>query len=126
MLMESSKGGGCRMERRQLKIWVDPALAETFKSVCDSANTSMAKEISGFMAQRAGRCAPARAQSVATRKERRMAIRRIMIELEAVRDAEERYMDNIPGNLQGGAAYEAADEAVEAIGQAMAALEEAF
>jgi hypothetical protein len=126
MLMETSKGGGCRMERRQLKIWVDPALAEAFANVCALAKTSMAKEISTFMARRAGESVRASVHGIATRKDRRMAIRKIMTELETVRDAEELYMDRIPDNLQGSPAYDAASEAVEAIEQAMAALEEAF
>jgi hypothetical protein len=114
------------MERRQLKIWVDPALADAFRNECVLAGTSMAKEISGFMAQRTGGGPPVRTPSLATRKDRRTAIRRIVAELEAVRASEERYMDNIPENLQGGAAYEAAGETVEAIGQAIEALEDAF
>jgi hypothetical protein len=126
MPIETDKERGYMMERRQLKIWVEPALAEAFGNVCASAKTSMAKEISGFMAQRVGRGVPTGASRIATRKDRRMAIRRIIAELEAVRDAEGRYMDNIPVNLQGGAAYEAAGETVEAIEQAIAALEDSF
>ena len=114
------------MERKQLKIWIDPALAEAFWKRCACAGTSMAKEISGFMTQRVDGSLPAFALRLATRKDRRMTIQRIMAELEAVRDAEERYMDNIPDNLQGGGAYEAANETVEIIEQAITLLEDAF
>jgi hypothetical protein len=117
---------GDKMEKRQLKIWIDTSLAVAFRAACDAAGTSMTRELSGFMSRRTQMNAPVRELCAGTRGERRTAVRRIAALLACVRDAEERYMENIPENLQGGAAYEAAGMAVDTIDQAIAILEEAF
>lgn len=44
--------------------------------------------------------------------------------LEEIQCEEEEYRDNIPGNLQGSARYEAADEACDALGEAVEGLED--
>lgn len=46
--------------------------------------------------------------------------------LDAVRDEEEEYKDNIPENLQGSERYERAEAAVESLADAVYSLEEAL
>lgn len=46
--------------------------------------------------------------------------------LDAIRDEEEEYKDNIPENLQGSERYERAEAAVESLADAIYALEEAL
>jgi hypothetical protein len=46
--------------------------------------------------------------------------------LEEIRNAEETYMCVIPENLQGGPAYEAAENSVDLIDQAIELLQETF
>ena len=46
--------------------------------------------------------------------------------LDAVRDEEEEYKDNIPENLQGSERYERAEAAVDALESAVSSLEEAL
>lgn len=46
--------------------------------------------------------------------------------LDAVRDEEECYKDNMPENLQGSERYERAEEAIDALESAICSLEEAL
>jgi hypothetical protein len=116
---------------RQLKISVDPALAEAFKDACSKSGVSMASELTGFMRSRSGSeaCgAPAvKAVDIAsTRGHRRKAVRDAVAQLGYILAAEESYRDRIPENLMGSEAYEAADRAVNALEQAIDILSEAF
>jgi len=47
-------------------------------------------------------------------------------QIEAIRNAEENYKDNIPETLQGGQRYDDADNTVEALDEAVDALSRAF
>jgi erythromycin esterase-like protein len=110
---------------RQVKICVEPAVAEGFRLVCAADGVSMARELSRFMEQRAGVKSASTAR-LQTRHHRRETVRNVIGLLRAVAQAEEDYRDRIPENLQGGAMYESADAAVGLIDDAVSALEEAF
>jgi len=117
-------------EKRQLKILVDARLASAFKAACKESGASMAKELSAYMEGRvaaAGKT-PHQAKPVrtATRKDRRNAVRGIVLTLAAIRDAEDHYLENIPENLRGGPAYEDAEAAVCAMDEALALMSEAY
>jgi hypothetical protein len=116
-------------EGKQLKILVDARLASAFKSACKESGTSMACELTGYMAGRIEQIPnipQGRMLRLTTRGGRRNALLRIISMLVAIRDAEEAYQENIPENLQGGAAYESAENAIDMMDEAIALLEEAF
>ena len=116
---------------KQLKVSVDPGLAEAFKAACLNANVSMAAEISDFLAARtdalAGRSAKIAEQaSYDTRRKRRKHVGSIILSLEAIRDYEDTYRANIPDSLQSGPAYENAELAVDYLEQAIDLLKDAY
>jgi len=116
---------------KQLKVSVDPDLAESFKHACVDAGVSMAAELSGLMASRVGIIAglPAKADGVAsydTRGKRRTHVGRIVSQLEAIKSYEDAYLRHIPDNLQSGQAYENAELAVESLEQAIELLNDAY
>jgi hypothetical protein len=111
-------GGGLSMsienrEYKQVKISVDSAIASAFKETCGIKGTSMAVELSKFMAD-FSKTTTVREKTAdySTRRQRRTAIQTIVKQLEQIRDGEERYRDNIPGNLQGSMVYDKANELV--------------
>jgi hypothetical protein len=115
---------------KQIKVYVSPDLAAKFKAGCTVASVSMASVLSQFMADY---CSEIQAKDpkpptpdFSTRGKRRMFVRRMIEQLEAIKEAEENYRDNIPENLQGGQAYEAAEQAIEQMGNALDSLNEAF
>jgi len=63
---------------------------------------------------------------VSTRGKRRKAVARVVGMLKDVREAEELFMSRVPPNLQGGDAYAAADESVDAIVDAVSSLTDAY
>jgi len=56
---------------------------------------------------------------IATHADRRESLKTLIAKLEQVRDAEEAYMDNIPANLQSSLCFDAADESVTALTDAL-------
>ena len=115
-------------ENKQLKILIDAQLAKEFKAVCKKTGVSMAKGLSGYMEGRIGsktfpQATPVR---IDTRRDRRGAMRSIVLKLVAIRDAEQAYMEAIPENLQGGPAYEDAECAISMMDEAIDLLSEAY
>ena len=115
---------------KQIKVYVSPELAAKFKVGCAAANVSMTSVLSRFMAdycsETQSRSSKPSALDFSTRGKRRTFVRRIIEQLEAAKEAEENYRDNIPENLQGGQAYEAAEQAIERMENALDSLNEAF
>ena len=116
---------------KQLKVSVEPDLAESFKSACMSTGVSMAAELSAFMAARVGTIAKSAAKVVKsvgydTRAKRRYHVSQIVIQLETIIRHEDAYRANIPVNLQSGPAYENADMAIDSLEQAIDLLKEAY
>jgi hypothetical protein len=116
----------------QVKAYVSPDVAADFKAACAARGESMAAVISRAMLDYCGgrpRKNPktrADAPDYSTRGKRRTALRYYAEQIEAIRDAEEIYKDNIPETLQGGQRYEDADQTVEALDEAVDALSQAF
>jgi len=112
--MENSMNQGnapLQSKLTQVKVSVVPEVAAAFKKACASANISMAAELSRFMANYAsGSVKHKAAQDFSTRRKRRIIIKRILVELEQIRVAEERFIDNAPENLQDAPIYETAGE----------------
>ena len=106
----------------QVKVYVEPGVASAFKAACSRNGDSMASVISQFMAEYSGTAAQARPRAgldVSTRRKRRQIVSRMAKELEEVRDAEMGYLERIPENLHGSARYEAAEESVSAMDEAL-------
>ena len=107
----------------QVKVSLQPEIATAFKAKCAAAGVSMASELSNFM-----RCHQPRKQEsdVSTRQKRRKATRSVIMQLEAIADAELEYKNNIPINLQNSQRYEAAEEAASALEEALGILHNAY
>ena len=112
----------------QVKVSVKPELAAAFKSACASANTSMSAEISQFMNQYVGISSKNGGYSpdLSMRRQRRTATRSIIQQLIRVKDNEETYRDNIPENLQGSSAFDAAEQCISTLYEAIDLLDTAY
>ncbi|MDR2570142.1 MAG: hypothetical protein LBD23_07565 [Oscillospiraceae bacterium] len=117
------------MKNKQVKITVEPEIANAFKKVCEDNGVSMTSEISHFMEERANIFYKSKKMKKIKRNDRggrRKEIAKYIIQLEKIRDAENDYKNKIPENLQSGAAYESAEQTVDLLEQAIDILNEAF
>jgi hypothetical protein len=113
----------------QVKVSIEPELAKAFKARCAAKGVSVASEISRFMSSETGGGRfpkPRPPDPYATRQKRRRALKALVDQLEAIMDAEQRYLDAIPDNLQGSRHYDEAEQAVSAFEEAMTSLAEAY
>jgi hypothetical protein len=112
----------------QVKVSVKPEVAAAFKTACMKNNVSMASILSDFMSQYAGRLTVKGGYSanLSTRRQRRSFTQSLIRQLERVRDNEECYRDNIPDNLQGGSAFDSADQCVSILEEALDLLASAY
>jgi hypothetical protein len=122
---------------RQVKISVNRGLAEAFKADCEAAGVSMAGEISAFMSERCGRPGEIGTavhfrrnvsygddtDTVSSKRKRRTAVKKILSQLEMIKDAQSAALENTPENLRGSDVYADAEaglalieETVDAIG----------
>ena len=107
----------------QIRVSVRPDVAGAFKAACAAAGVSMACELSQFMAEYAAVTAANKSASMktegadplSTMKKRRKTIRAVTELLEQVRDAEGRFIDNAPENLQSAPIYETAEQYVSVL-----------
>ena len=114
---------------KQVKITVEPEVASAFKKACAKSGVTMTEELLNFMIERASILSQSYGKNIdllRSRGGRRRETAAAISKLETIRDAEADYMDRIPPNLQGGPAYEAAENAVEQIDQAVDMLRDAF
>jgi hypothetical protein len=105
----------------QIKVSVQPEIAAKFKAKCQAKGISMASEISRFMSGE-----NKKPDICSTRQRRRKALVSLIAQLEEICGAEKQYWDNIPINLQNGPAYEAAEQAVSAMEEALELLYHAY
>jgi hypothetical protein len=116
----------------QVKVYASPDVAAGFKAACVARGESMAAVMSRAMLDYCGKKpgkkpkAKAAAPDYSTRGKRRAALRYHAGQVEAIRNAEETYRDNIPETLQGGQRYDDASQTVEALDEAVDALSRAF
>jgi len=61
-----------------------------------------------------------------TKRQRRAAMKKIVAQLQLIRDAEEQSRDNTPDNLQNSSNYEASGECIEALESAIDLLDSAY
>ena len=112
----------------QKKFFLPPEIAMAFKARCEADGVSMASEIARFMS---GRCqeAPIKkklALGIETRQQRRKTLTILTQQLEDLTDAERQYKDSMPENLHGSCRYDAAEQAVSALENALENLYEVF
>jgi len=117
--------------KHQIKVSVEPNLAESFKAACLNAGVSMVAEISEFMAERTNTLVrlatkSAKQDGYDTRRKRRRHVASIILQLKAIKDSEDSYRSRIPDNFQSGQGYESAELAVENLEQAIELLKDAF
>lgn len=112
----------------QLKVSLRPELLAAFKAKCAADGVSMAAQISGFLSQYASANSPAKPppDPFATRPLRRKALSSLVSQLNSILDAERRYLDNIPDNLQNSRFYDAATATCSSLEEALSSLDEAY
>lgn len=110
-----------RADLTQVKVSVAPEVAHEFKTTCKANGTSMVAILSDFMRQyskttgQSGGYAP----NLSSRRQRRAAMQAILRQLERIKVNEEVYRDNIPANLQGGNAFEQAEQSISDLDEAL-------
>ena len=116
----------------QVKVYASPGVAADFKAVCAARGESMASVLSRAMLDYCGKKpgktlnAKAAVPDYSTRAKRRAALLYHAGQVEAIREAEETYKDNIPESLQAGIRFVDAAQTVEALDEAVDALSRAF
>jgi len=114
------------MAYTQVKVSVDPELAASFKSACAKSGISMASAFTQYMADFChARIGPTRPEYT-TRRLRRAAAAKLVEQLCQIKEAEMRYRDAIPENLQNSSVYDAADETVSLLEEAAEILASAY
>ena len=79
----------------------------------------------GVNAVNSDRC-DATTYTVKTRRDRKRFLETNITQITAIRDAEDRFMDNIPENLCGSAQYEIADQAVSLLDEIIEMMREVY
>ena len=112
----------------QLKFNIKHDIASAFKATCTTAGVSMASVISEFMAKYSQ--LPAKNKLLpdpfATRRLRRKYVKNLILQMEQLVAAEERWRDNTPENLQGSKWYEVAEQSIDTIQEVISLLEEIY
>jgi hypothetical protein len=108
----------------QMNVLLPPEIVTGFRAKCAKTGVSMRSEIVRFMSGSTP-SKPAR-MPITTRRERRKAVKTIITLLEEIIAAEAAYAENIPENLKNGAAYDAAEQTVSALEEALSNLVEAY
>jgi len=108
----------------QIKITVSPELAAEFKARCSAEGVSMTSKLKSFMSGSHDVKMPVGPYN--TRQKRRKAAVMMCHEGDEIIKAEMYYRDRIPENLQSGPMYEAAENSIEALQDAMERLKDAY
>jgi len=113
---------------KQLNVALPPDLAAAFKAACGANSEPVRQVLVKLVSEYASQPKPKKRVSTAlghgTRKARRIAAQAILEQLEALRDAEEEYRDNIPESMYN--RREKAESAVAAYEDAISALEDLY
>ena len=113
---------------KQVKVCVPKEVAIAFKVTCEAKNVSMASELIYFMQMHCGisEIKNPKKHSFATRSERRKTLNEIIKQIIEVKDAEESYQDAIPDNLKNSIRYDATENTISIIEEAIELLSDAF
>jgi|GEM_PF-2589408 len=106
---------------KQVKISIDTEIAENFKNVCAIRKVSMASVLSQYMCTYSNTMKEDKPQPDYSTKRRRLAaIKTIVVpQLEQIKTAAERSRDRIPDNLQSSINFEAAEQCVSNLEEAI-------
>ena len=97
-------------KQTQVKVSVNHQIASEFKKACAASKVSMAAVLSQFMVgYYNGKVKSKATQDYSTRRKRKACVKRIILELEQLKAAEEHLIDKAPENLQDAPVYETAD-----------------
>jgi hypothetical protein len=112
----------------QVKVSINHEIAAAFKAYCVLAGVSIAGEISRFMC---AKCDMPNSEitiagNIKTRQKRRVAVKKIVRQLEAIMYAEMEYLRRIPENLRSSSVYETAEQTVSDLEEALLILNEAY
>lgn len=111
----------------QVKVSVDKDLADSFRQACSRRGVSMAGAISAFMGEYTKAEKPAHEWgAIGTRQQRRKTLGKLTGHLRLLKEAEEAYAGSIPENLRGSVRFEAAEQCLEALDEAISLLDEAY
>jgi hypothetical protein len=112
----------------QIKISVAPGIAAAFKDKCAGSGVSVTSELIRLMgAQPTGtRIQKPTADMYRTRRLRRNGMELLIAHIEAIRDAEQDYLDAIPINLETSPMHVAAEETISTLDDALNNLYDAF
>ena len=112
----------------QVKVSLKPETAAAFKTACAANDVSMTSVISQFIAKYCGAAIKKGGYSpdLSTKRQRRAAVRSIIHLLDRIKTNEEQYQDNIPDNLQGSATFQAAEDTISLLTEALDLLEMAY
>jgi len=112
------------LEYTQVKVSVDSQIAAAFKSSCFSSGVSMASVLSKYMTTY---CAAPHKNgsdsSLSTKRQRRAAIAKVILQLQHILHSEESYRDRIPVNLQSSSLFDAADHWVSVLEEVIDSLD---
>ena len=115
---------GTKTKPAQVKIYAAPEVASAFKEKCTSLDVSMSAALAQYMADSVKGSAKLKGvPDYSTRRHRRAAIKGIIGQLEQLKAWEEQVRDNTPENFQGTDAYDATEEAISSLEEAIDALE---
>lgn len=115
----------------QIKVSVPKDLAANFKNECAGSGTPMAQVLKRAMVDFCGQNKtktklPPKKPQVDTRQKRRKAVAFALEIVGSARDAEAAYLSAIPENLQSSSRYEDAEASVDALEEALQALETVY
>jgi ribosomal protein L34E len=112
----------------QIKVSINPEIAEAFKASCTAAGVSIAGVLSKFMAEYSKTPIKQKPPTdpYGTRRKRRNAAKAILTQMEQLALAEERCRDNIPDSFQNSKTYEDSDQSVDTLNEIIDLLREAY
>jgi len=106
----------------QVKVSVNPGIAAAFKTACAAGGVSMAGVLSQFMLEYGAAAKDTVPGNLSTRRKRRKAAAEVASRLETIREAETASHENVPENLRGTEAYEATEDIISALDEAIGLL----
>jgi hypothetical protein len=108
----------------QIKITVNPEIADSFKKLCLAEGVSITKKLTSYMRNDYPVKPPIGPYT--TRQKRRKAVDLLIRECEAIMRAEQCYVDRMPENLESSAMHDAAEHTVDSLAEALELLRDAF
>jgi hypothetical protein len=111
----------------QIKITVHPEIADQFKALCAGEGVSMTSKLKSYIdGLLGGNAEKLPAGPYTTRQKRRKALKLLIREVEEIMKAEQRYVDQMPENLESAPMHEAAELAIDSLDEALEILRNAF